>query len=90
MKVRVIGMKRFDGKFEGKEYHQTTLHCAVLDEDREGLTGNRVKIIKVPDAICPVVLSVGAEYVVYFGEANSTGNAKVEFISEVPASKKAS
>ena len=30
MKVRVIGMKRFDGEFEGKEYHQTTLHCAVL------------------------------------------------------------
>ena len=56
MKVRVIGMKRFDGEFEGKEYHQTTLHCAVLDEDREGLTGNRVKILKVPDAICPVVL----------------------------------
>ncbi len=82
MKVRVLGMKRFDGEFEGKSYHQTTLFAAVLDEETEGLVGNRVTVVKIPDSLNPPVLEVGKEYVVYFGEPNRSGRAKVDFIVE--------
>ena len=81
-------MKRFDGIIEGREYHQTTLYCAVLDEEVEGLTGNRVTTVKIPDTLLPPVLDVGKEYLIYFGEPNRRGQAKVDFIAEAP--KKAS
>ena len=90
MKVRVIGMKRFDGEVEGKTYHQTTLFAAVLEEETEGLVGNRTTTIKIPDSLMPPVLTIGNEYVVYYGEPNKAGRAKVDFIAEGPKEKRAS
>ena len=37
MRVKVVGMKRFDGEVEGREYHQTTLYCIEKDFIQDGL-----------------------------------------------------
>ena len=68
MKILVAGMKRFDGVFEGREYHQTKLHCIEKDVKMEGLVGDRVTIVTVKDEINPPPISVGKEYLVYFDQ----------------------
>ena len=83
MRVKVVGMKRFDGEVEGREYHQTTLHCIEKDVMQDGLTGDRVTTVKVKDAINPPPFEIGAEYLIFYGQPNSRGRADVEFIQKI-------
>ena len=80
MKIQVVGTKRFDGEVEGKQYHQTTLYGIEQDFMQDGLIGYRVTTVKIRDEINPPPLEVGAEYLVYLGQPNAQGRAKVEFI----------
>lgn len=80
MKIQVVGTKRFDGEFEGKAYHQTTLYGIEQDFVQDGLIGYRTVTVKVRDDLNPPPLEVGATYLVFFGQANAQGRSKVEFI----------
>ncbi len=87
MLVEVVGTKRFDGEVEGREYHTTTLFCIEKDVQLDGLIGDRVTTLKVPDAVNPPPLEVGGEYVVYYGsprvDRSGTARARIEFIQRV-------
>lgn len=84
MKIKVIGIERKDYDFDGIKFNGNYIHCAKIDEPRDGLIGDISTVIKIPDGhkCSDVKLLVGNEYTVYFDDKK-----KVDFIAPCNVSK---
>lgn len=84
MKVKIIGIERKFYDFDGVKFDGNYIHCAKLEEPKEGLIGNVSVVIKIPDGhkCSSIPLSVGEKYIVYFDDKK-----KVDYIASCNVSK---
>lgn len=84
MKIKVIGIERKDYDFDGIKFNGNYIHSAKVDEPKEGLVGDVVTTIKIPDGhkCSNIPLTVGETYTVYFDDKK-----KVDFIAKCNDSK---
>lgn len=71
MKVTLIGIEKQDYILDnGYSFKGFKLHCADLETIKDGLVGNQICNLKIPDGspFDKVPLEIGTNYIVYFNQ----------------------
>ena len=84
MKVKLVGFQRQDYDMSaqnGPKFNGHVLQCVTVGEDKDGLTGELVKQIKLPDGHpCAMIpLELGKQYTVYFDDKKH-----LDYLAETP------
>lgn len=87
MKVKLLGIleQEYDlSRDGGPKFRGRVLQCVTVDEDKDGLTGELVKTIKIPDSdkCAAVPLTLGKTYTAYFDDKK-----KLDYLAEYNPAK---
>jgi len=87
MKVKLLGILRQDYDLTnngGPKFNGHVLQCVTVGEEKEGLQGQLIKQIKIPDSdkCATVPLELGKMYTVYFDDKK-----KLDYLAEYNPSK---
>ena len=87
MKIKVVGIMRQEYDLSsqgGPSFKGNVIQGVTIGEEKDGLSGELVKQIKIPDghACARVPLELGKSYTVYFDDKK-----KLDFLAEYNPSK---
>lgn len=83
MKVKIIGILRQDydlSRDGGPKFNGHNIQCVTVGEDKDGLQGELVKQIKIPDGdkLASIPLEIGETYTAYFDDKK-----KLDYLAKV-------
>lgn len=83
MKIKLVGYKKqnYDLRSQGGPvFNGKKLHCIVLDDEQDNLTGNTVTTINLSDdfALADIPLEIGKEYICYFNQKKQLDYIKLD------------